>query len=232
MKFIKSILPTLVGWLLKLLAAVKLNTPNRIVVALSPVFVTVAGALLTIATRYFPGIGHHLDPTEVTGLFITGAMLASTKILMWLHGWQKHEESKSTPQFGPLVTNVSSQVGSLKPVQGPPGPVGAKGDRGYAGAPGPKGDKGDVGEPGVIGLQGPQGERGEKGDPAAPVNAPRNISDIEGDGMNFDSGPELEPAPVVEVPEVHLEPEPEPAADVKHELAGELVIAPPARLLL
>jgi hypothetical protein len=69
-----------------------LNTPARIMVALSPVFVSAAGLLMTLAGRL--GV-HHLSSGELVGLFETGALLAASKVLMWLHGAQKSEAAQS-----------------------------------------------------------------------------------------------------------------------------------------
>jgi hypothetical protein len=64
---------------------------NRIVVLLSPIFVGLAGWVVTLAARYLPG-HPHLDPAELTVVFIAGASWAAAHVLLWLHGWQKREQ--------------------------------------------------------------------------------------------------------------------------------------------
>lgn len=70
------------------LNALHLNTPTRIVVALSPVFVSMSGYVATLAARYLPG-HPQLTSGEITSVFISGSTLAAAKILVWLHAKTK-----------------------------------------------------------------------------------------------------------------------------------------------
>ncbi len=64
--------------------------PNRIVVLLTPlVFAPAAGYVSALVAKQIPGA--HLDPTEVTAVFLAGATGAVVKAYKWLDGWQKSE---------------------------------------------------------------------------------------------------------------------------------------------
>lgn len=63
---------------------------NRIVVILSPIFIGVAGWVVTLAAKYLPG-HPHLDQSQLATLFIVGVSAAAAKVLLWLHGAQKAE---------------------------------------------------------------------------------------------------------------------------------------------
>lgn len=63
---------------------------NRIVVLISPVFVGLAGAIVTWISIHFPG-APHLDASELTAVFIAGSVSAAAKVALWLKGWQAHE---------------------------------------------------------------------------------------------------------------------------------------------
>jgi hypothetical protein len=66
-------------------------TPNRVVVLLSPVFVSLAGWLSQWVAANLPG-APRLDEAELTAIFIAGATWAAAHVLSWLRGWQKHED--------------------------------------------------------------------------------------------------------------------------------------------
>lgn len=66
---------------------------NRLVVILSPVFVGLAGWIVTLAAKYLPG-HPHLDAAQLTALFVAGALFAAGHVGLWLHGWQKHEAKR------------------------------------------------------------------------------------------------------------------------------------------
>lgn len=255
MKLPKAVITWLVNAVLKVLAFFKLTTPNRIVVALSPFLVTAAGFILALATRYLPFVGHHLSPDQLTSLFIAGALIGSAKLLMWLHGWQLHEKlvtlqafdkpgslgPKTLKSVGLAIQNIPGTLVKFSaPITGIPGPAGPQGEMGPAG---PKGDKGDPGRVGRDGLPGPSGIPGEKGDTGDPSSSVVPCVCDDGDTPPEPAGPVLEPAPVVEAPEVHLDPEPDPEpainltvriadttdVELHHKIAGELT--QPARLL-
>lgn len=63
---------------------------NRIVILLSPVFVALAGWVVTLAAKYLPG-HPHLDAAQLDAVFIAGALFAAAHVGQWVHGWQKVE---------------------------------------------------------------------------------------------------------------------------------------------
>lgn len=100
-----------------LLTTIGLDSPNRLVIALSPAFVAAAGWIAAELATLIPGLPR-LDPNLVIGVFIAGATLASAKILLWLRGWQKYEE-KSVP------TAPSTTTGGAAAAPSPPPPPSA-----------------------------------------------------------------------------------------------------------
>jgi hypothetical protein len=104
---LNKVLSFIVNALLRLLAVVHLDSPNRIVVALSPVFAGAAGWIVTEFASLAPGA--NLTKDQVTAVFVAGALFASAKVLLWLHGWQQHEK-RSAPQ--PLATGVAGSARS------------------------------------------------------------------------------------------------------------------------
>ena len=68
---------------------------NRAVVLLSPIFVGLSGWLVAWVANHLPG-HPHLDAGELTAIFIAGATLAGSKVLLWLKGWQAHEQRGHT----------------------------------------------------------------------------------------------------------------------------------------
>lgn len=68
---------------------------NRVVIVVSPIFVGIAGWLVAWIAQHFPG-HPHLDASEVTAIFIAGAMFAAGKVALWIRGWQKGEAAKAT----------------------------------------------------------------------------------------------------------------------------------------
>jgi hypothetical protein len=79
--------------LLALLTLLHLTTPQRIVMALSPIFVAGSGLVLVAAAHL--GV-HDLTVTKLTVVFVAGATFAATKLLVWLHGSQKATASAAT----------------------------------------------------------------------------------------------------------------------------------------
>jgi hypothetical protein len=61
---------------------------NRVVILLSPIFVGIAGAIVSWIANHFPG-APKLDASELTAVFIAGSTFAAGKVALWLHGWQK-----------------------------------------------------------------------------------------------------------------------------------------------
>lgn len=80
---------------LKVLGLLHLDSPTRIVIVCSPLFVSAAGLIVVYAAKL--GLPVHLTTTELVGLFATGATLLSTKLLVWLHGQQKIAAAKAAP---------------------------------------------------------------------------------------------------------------------------------------
>lgn len=68
---------------------------NRIVILISPVLVGLAGWVVELAGRYLPG-HPHMDAGGLTDLFKIGAAAMVLKILLWLKGWQAHEQRGHT----------------------------------------------------------------------------------------------------------------------------------------
>jgi len=65
-------------------------TPNRVVATLTPlVFAPLAGAISTLAARYFPGVD--VPASSLEEIFIAGALIAFAKAAQWTQGWQKWE---------------------------------------------------------------------------------------------------------------------------------------------
>lgn len=67
---------------------------NRIVVLLSPVYVGVAGWLVSWVAAHFPG-HPHLNAADVRDLFIAGSLFAAGHVAQWLKGWQAHEKRQA-----------------------------------------------------------------------------------------------------------------------------------------
>lgn len=101
------------------LNALHLNTPTRIVVALSPVFVSISGYVATLAARYLPG-HPQLTSGEITSVFISGSTLAAAKILVWLHA-----KTRAPRPLSPILG--SAAVRSFAPLElgRPQAPVGS-----------------------------------------------------------------------------------------------------------
>jgi hypothetical protein len=87
-------------------------TPNRVVVALSPLFIALAGWVVEWVANNFPG-APQLDKTQLTILFGAGATFAAAHIAQWLHGWQKHETRKLA---------AAASVSAAATLTGPPPP--------------------------------------------------------------------------------------------------------------
>jgi hypothetical protein len=69
-------------------------SPNRVVAVLTPlVFAPLAGAIAAWLAKNVPGANVSSD--QLTGIFITGALIAFGKSAQWLHGWQKWEEREA-----------------------------------------------------------------------------------------------------------------------------------------
>lgn len=84
---------TLVNAALALLKLLHLDSPNRVAIALSPLFIAASGATMVLVARYFPLVGHTLSGADVTILFTAGGTYAVSLLLKWLHGWQAHEKA-------------------------------------------------------------------------------------------------------------------------------------------
>lgn len=69
-------------------------TVNRLVVLLTPVFAGLAGWVVQVVARYFPGTPE-LDSRELTAVFVLGAGAALAAAWKWLQGWQKHEDRQA-----------------------------------------------------------------------------------------------------------------------------------------
>ena len=85
-----------------LLGAFGLNTPTRIVIAISPGLTLAAGWVVSLAARYLPGLPG-LDSAQVTAIFIAGATLMAGKLILWLYGAQKLDLAKATPTLEPTL---------------------------------------------------------------------------------------------------------------------------------
>jgi hypothetical protein len=68
-------------------------TPNRIVVLLSPIFVSLSGLVAGFVADMLPGA--NLDETELTAAFVAGGLAAATAVYQWLKGWISHEEREA-----------------------------------------------------------------------------------------------------------------------------------------
>lgn len=95
-----------------ILNLIHLNTPARIVVALSPIFVAASGLLTTLAVKYVPG-HPHFSTADLRDLFITGSTVAAAKLLLWLHGSQKAEAATSAEKVAKIA--CEHHIGSLVP---------------------------------------------------------------------------------------------------------------------
>lgn len=67
-------------------------TANRLVAFLTPIFVGLAGYIVSWVAEHFPG-APNLDKDQLTALFVLGGLSAFGSAVKWLHGWQKHEEN-------------------------------------------------------------------------------------------------------------------------------------------
>jgi hypothetical protein len=69
-------------------------SPNRVVALLTPlVFAPLAGSIAAWLATNVPGT--NITSDQLTGIFITGALIAFGKSAQWLHGWQKWEEGQT-----------------------------------------------------------------------------------------------------------------------------------------
>ena len=100
----KKILPFIRSSLFKLLSVVGLNTPTRIVIFLSPIFVALAGTVVALAGKYIPYLPS-FDKAQVANLFEIGAAAMAVKLLLWLHGAQKLEPINLAAQPGLFISN-------------------------------------------------------------------------------------------------------------------------------
>lgn len=85
---------------------------NRLVVLLSPVYVGVAGWLVSWVAAHFPG-HPHLNAADVRDLFIAGSLFAAAHVGQWLKGWQSHEKLKALPQAIPVTRGRGRHVSDL-----------------------------------------------------------------------------------------------------------------------
>jgi hypothetical protein len=87
-------------------------TPNRIVAVLTPlVFAPLSGAVATWIADRVPGI--EITDTELTGIFVGGALIALAPALQWLHGWQKFEAREAEIQRAVEVAHASAAPAAL-----------------------------------------------------------------------------------------------------------------------
>lgn len=117
---LKKILGYVSRAVLWVLSTVGLDSPNRLVIALSPLFVAAAGWISADLATLVPGLGH-LDPVEIMGVFVAGATFATTKVLLWLRGWQKFE-AKALPA-GPAPPTTTTGGAAAAAVTDPPAPL-------------------------------------------------------------------------------------------------------------
>lgn len=67
---------------------------NRIVVLLTPLaFAPAAGYVTAYVAQHFPGLPQ-FSAAQITGLFVTGALIAFGKAYKWLDGWQASQGLK------------------------------------------------------------------------------------------------------------------------------------------
>lgn len=97
---------------------------NRVVILLSPIFVGVAGAVVTWVAKNFPG-GPTLNKGELTAVFIAGATFAAGKVAMWVRGWQQHEAQGQAIERAALASPPTNQT-SPRSVESPPPVVKAR----------------------------------------------------------------------------------------------------------
>jgi hypothetical protein len=65
-------------------------SPNRVVALLTPlVFAPLAGSIAAWLATNVPGT--NITSDQLTGIFITGALIAFGKSAQWMQGWQKWE---------------------------------------------------------------------------------------------------------------------------------------------
>jgi hypothetical protein len=71
--------------------------PNRVVALLTPLaFAPAAGYVTVQVARFLPGA---FTASQLTAVFIAGALIAFGKAYKWLDGWQKHEQAKADIQI-------------------------------------------------------------------------------------------------------------------------------------
>jgi hypothetical protein len=84
-------------------------SPNRVVAVLTPlVFAPLAGAIAAWLAENVPGADVSSD--QLTGVFITGALIAFGKSAQWLHGWQKWEEREAAATAAADQADATTQV--------------------------------------------------------------------------------------------------------------------------
>lgn len=63
---------------------------GRIVVLLTPLFVGIAGLITAWVGKHFPGV--EIDGTELSALFVAGALAAGGAVIKWLDNRGKYEQ--------------------------------------------------------------------------------------------------------------------------------------------
>lgn len=79
----------LANGILAVLSALKLNTPDKIMLALAPFYTALSGTVVAAAAKYLPVVGTHLTKVEVVSIFGAGVVFAATHVLVWLHSFQQ-----------------------------------------------------------------------------------------------------------------------------------------------
>jgi len=81
---------------------------NRIVVLLTPVFVTLSGYASAWMAEHFPGLPQFTS-AQITGFMVAGAVAGLTAAYRWLKGWEAHEARtapKQATEIKPVKVNV------------------------------------------------------------------------------------------------------------------------------
>lgn len=110
----KKILPFVRRTLFSFLSAIGLNTPTRIVIFLSPLFIAASGYIVALGAKYLPFLPG-VDKGSIANVFEVGAIAMAAKLLLWLHGAQKAEQPVIAAHLGEYThpyTDVPMAFGS------------------------------------------------------------------------------------------------------------------------
>jgi membrane protein implicated in regulation of membrane protease activity len=86
--------------------------PNRIAIALGPVFSAIAGGVVAWTAENFPGLPA-FSKEQIAGFFAIGAAAAAAKVYAWVKGWQKKEDREHEAEEAALQRASEERVAAI-----------------------------------------------------------------------------------------------------------------------